>query len=108
MSGVLTELERQGYTGDLAVAPGASVRCLTCQTVVGAADLPVDARSRIEGASDPAENSVVLAVRCPTCETAGALVVRYGPEASPDEADLLAAIPGHLPEVAPAEQDPQD
>lgn len=104
LTDVISELQRRGYTGDFAVAPSRAVRCLTCQATTSAEELVIDARSRLEGASDPADNSVVFALGCPACGTQGALVVRYGPEAGADEADLLAAIPRHLPEVAPADE----
>ena len=36
--------------------------------------------------------AIVVPVRCPHCDTTGTLVLRYGPEASADEADLLLAL----------------
>lgn len=99
LAGVLDKMASRGYTGEFSVGDDGDCRCLTCNTVTALDAVQVDARSRIEGASDPADNAVVLALRCPSCESRGSLVVRYGPEASAGEADLLTSLHGNLPEV---------
>ena len=62
------------------------------------------ASRRVEGASDPADLALVTTVECPHCGARGALILRYGPEASEDEADLLTALErdaGAQPGAAP-------
>lgn len=56
---------------------------------------------RLEGASDPDDMAVVVAVTCPQCSVGSALVLSYGPTASGIEADVLRALPD-----APAPVDP--
>ena len=52
----------------------------------------VERLSRTEGASDPADMVVVAAVRCPRCDARGTLALKYGPGASPEEAEILAHL----------------
>jgi len=37
--------------------------------------------------------AAVVAVTCPRCSAKGALVLKYGPEASGADADVLLALP---------------
>jgi hypothetical protein len=46
----------------------------------------------VEGASDPADMLAVVALVCPICKTHGTLVVGYGPEAGPDDAEVLSGL----------------
>jgi hypothetical protein len=71
---------------------GALVRCEPCGTELPAADLPTEGLQRLEGASDPADMAAVVTFRCPNCEAGDVLVLAYGPNASGEEADVLAAL----------------
>jgi hypothetical protein len=53
----------------------------------------VSALARVEGASDPDDMAAVVAVTCPRCSARATLVVKYGPEASAADADVLLALP---------------
>jgi len=86
---------------------GGRVRCESCGTTVEAASAEVVGTRRLEGASDPADMSMVHAIRCPSCGVVGALVTRYGPEASEVEADVLVALPrGSDRGIAPGSMGP--
>lgn len=85
----LRSLEEEGYTAQLAAEPG-GVRCFTCRTLSPAADVHVVRLRRTEGASDPADMVAVAAVRCPNCDTCGTVALKYGPGATPEEAEILA------------------
>lgn len=85
----LRSLEEQGYTAQLAAEPD-GVRCFTCRTLSPAADVRVVSLCRTEGASDPADMVAVAAVRCPSCHASGTIALKYGPGATPEEAELLA------------------
>jgi hypothetical protein len=78
--------------GQFQAVAGGEIRCLTCRQRFGADTQRADDIDRVEGASDPADMAMVLPVRCPHCDTTGSLVLRYGPEASEDESDLLVAL----------------
>lgn len=89
---VLRKLEASGYAAQFRAAAGGVVRCLTCDERFPAADVDADDVTRLEGVSDPADMLMVIPVRCPTCGTGGTLVVGYGPESSPEDADVVVAL----------------
>jgi hypothetical protein len=64
-----------------------------CCDTTPAADLPIDSLYRIEGASDPGDMAIVVAFTCPHCSSQDTMVLRYGPEASAEDADVLVALP---------------
>jgi hypothetical protein len=93
LSEVLQGLADNGFTGQFELdQDSGSATCLTCSTVTEADQLVVATKRRLEGASDPADMSMVLGLTCPACGTNGVLVCRYGPEASAGEAELLRHI----------------
>lgn len=95
-SNTLTELiatfEMEGYRGQMAARPEGCVFCSGCHQEIDAAEMQLDALERMEGASDPADMLAVVALVCPICDTHGTLVVGYGPESGPDDAEVLARL----------------
>jgi hypothetical protein len=89
-------LREQGYGADFVVGERGVVRCTSCRHEEQPGDLDVDVFRRLEGASDPDDMSVILAITCRECGTKGIVMVGYGPNASADEGDLLLAV--HTPE----------
>ena len=90
----LADLADKGYTAQFEVDDDSGeVRCISCDTSVRAKQVGVDAAARVEVASDPADNSLVLAVRCSACGVQGTIVSSYGPEATAGEMQLLEALP---------------
>lgn len=87
-------IHERGGAGDgqFQAADGGDIRCLTCRRTFPADSQRADDVDRVEGASDPADMTLVLDVACPDCGAAGSLVLRYGPEASAEEADVLVAL----------------
>jgi hypothetical protein len=69
------------------------VRCFSCDTEFAPADAAVETLRRLEGASDPDDMLAVLPVTCPSCSVRGTLVLAYGPEASLEDSEVLAALP---------------
>lgn len=55
-------------------------------------DADVLATHRLEGASDPADMSLVDVLACPTCGATATVVLRYGPEAGPLHDAALSAL----------------
>jgi hypothetical protein len=47
---------------------------------------------RFEGPSDPDEEAVVYALRCPVCGAGGTLVSSFGPGADPELTDRLVML----------------
>ena len=89
---ILRDLTDRGWTADLRPTDDGDVRCTKCGEVTAASELQVDAVRRLEGASDPDDEQIVLAVTCPACGVRGTLVLGYGPNASEADAALLARI----------------
>lgn len=89
---LIDDLRGQGYDVDFVVGEGGVVRCTQCRHEEPPADVVVDVFRRLEGASDPADMSAILAMTCRECGAKGVVMVGYGPNASPDDGDLLLAV----------------
>lgn len=87
---VLQEFGASGHPADFGLGDGPVLRCPQCDHET--ADVIVDRTRRLEGASDPADMAMVVAVRCPRCDAAGTAVLRFGPEASAEEGELLRSL----------------
>ena len=93
MAEILDDLATRGYDAPVDIdEDSGTCTCGACGAVSPPGSMIVDEAQRIEGASDPADMSSVLALRCPQCDAGGSLVCRYGPEASAGEAALLRAV----------------
>lgn len=98
---VLRGFEARGYGGQFRLEAdqrgAATVRCLTCNATTGVISVAASSASapelvRLEGASDPADMLAVVALACQACGALGTLVCNYGPESSPEEAELLRTL----------------
>ena len=99
-----------GFDGEFEIVEhSGDLKCFTCSTVIASRDVPIHSIRRLEGASDPADMVSVMAVTCPACSARGVLVVKYGPEASIEEAEFLAhARDQRSDDVAPAGAAPDE
>ena len=91
LTAVLSALAADGFTADLTVASGGRVRDVDRDVTVDPAVLELHELRRLEGASDPADMMAVAAVSGPD-GLRGALVLRFGPEATEDEAAVLQTL----------------
>jgi len=89
---VLDRLDGEGFTGQFQARPDATILCLTCRNEWSVAGACADEVTRLEGASDPADMVIVVPLECPVCNTRGTFVAHYGPEASPEESEVLLAL----------------
>lgn len=90
---VLHEFVTAGFSSDFELDDDTgAVTCISCSTATRPEELAVAASRRIEGASDPADMTIVIGARCPSCDTQGVVICRYGPEASVGDAKLLQII----------------
>lgn len=90
-------LAAEGYGDDLRL-DGGEVSCSSCGTSHPNDLVEVDRVFRFEGPSDPADEAIVLGLRCPACGTRGSLVSAFGPDADPELAQAftyLATRAGH-------------
>lgn len=93
----LSVLAADGYDDDLRLGDG-GLDCPSCGTTHPTDLVEVDRVFRFEGPSDPADEAIVLGLRCPACGARGSLVSAYGPDADPALADAfvyLARKAGH-------------
>ncbi len=90
--GLLSRYAADGYDTELMVTRDGQIRCLACDHESDPADTDLDSMQRVEGASDPDDLQVIAALTCPNCGAKGAIVVAYGPNGSPEDADVLAAL----------------
>lgn len=86
---VIGQLEADGYTGQFAAVEGGRVRCFTCHQDSDAEEVPLDFLRRTEGASDPDDMVAVVALTCPRCDAKGTVALKYGPEATIEEDEVL-------------------
>ncbi|MGE3621126.1 MAG: hypothetical protein AB7L84_11760 [Acidimicrobiia bacterium] len=96
MTEVLHDFERDGFADDVALDEAGSFHWRPCGHVAAPADTVVERFHRLEGASDPADMTIVLGLRCPTCGRRGVTVLAYGENAGPLESDALARLPFDL------------
>jgi hypothetical protein len=92
-SGVLRNLAEVGVAEQF--APGATagtLRCSACGSESAAQRFELLDERRLEGASDPDDMVLIVAARCPVCAAQGAVVLGYGPEASPEDSDVVRAL----------------
>lgn len=88
----LSQLRDLGYVVDMTAAPDGMVRCGSCATLHPARDAVVDQVHRFEGATDPDDEAIVVAITCTRCGLRGTLVSAYGPAADADDAAVLRQL----------------
>jgi len=91
----LDQLRDKGFDRDMFVTSVAMVRCGSCHQDTAPKDLNLLELVRLEGVSDPADEAAVLALQCTLCGARGTAVVRFGPEAGPQDDAVLAAVEDH-------------
>ena len=92
LTAIIETFERDGFTGQFAVREGAMLFCSNCRMEHAASEIEMTGLRRTEGASDPADMAAVVALTCPHCGNRGTAALKYGPEASIEESDVLAAL----------------
>ncbi len=92
----LGTLRSAGYTRDFAARPD-GLRCSTCGHTHDPVAAKVDRVVRFEGASDPDDEAILLALTCTACRAHGVLIAPYGPASSGPEAAVIA----HLGDARP-------
>ncbi len=88
----LAHYESKGFTGQFGTLAGGRIVCHACQGTSPAGKVPLQGLHRLEGASDPDEEAVVAALKCPRCQVKGTLLLPYGPGAPAEDAVVLASF----------------
>lgn len=68
------------------------MRCASCGDLHRPDEVQIERIVRIEGASDPGDESIVFGLSCARCGTRGVLVSAYGPSASGEEALVVTTL----------------
>lgn len=89
---LLSKLEAEGYEGQFAVGDEGSLDCLAGTHSFQADRVEPDELLRVEGASDPDDMAAVAGLVCPVCGARGTVVLKFGPEASVEDQEVLAAF----------------
>jgi hypothetical protein len=94
----LAFLATEGYVDELRLCSGGIARQHDDDGDVHPVDdAVVDFTFRFEGPSDPADEAIVLGLRCPRWGAKGVIVSAYGHDAGPEEAALLRTLAGRRP-----------
>jgi hypothetical protein len=89
----LALLARDGYVADFNIRRGA-IACPGCHHEHPVDQSIIERVYRFEGPSDPADEAIVLGLRCPTCGLRGSYVSSFGPNADPDAMAGLSYLAG--------------
>ena len=89
---VTDEFEAQGFDSQFMPNDDGTLRCLNCDNSVPADEVGLAALRRVEGASDPDDMAAIAALECPRCGARGTIALKYGPSASPEEAEILSLL----------------
>jgi hypothetical protein len=92
LAGVIDRLTDAGYT-DTFRGEAEGIVGLRSGHVHRPEELVVESIDRFEGASDPEDQAIVLAIRCPADGCRGTYTVPYGESMSAVDSELIARIP---------------
>ena len=81
--------EERGYDTQFGTRQGGQVKCFTCGTLSASSDFEMHSMRRVEGVSDPADEALIAALVCPSCDAHGTLTMMYGPMAPPEDNEAL-------------------
>ena len=85
-------LAEDGFDAQFGARSDAAVLCFTCHQEFPADRLCADDARRVEGESDPADMAILVPVTCPHCGASGTLSLQFGPAASVEESEVMAAM----------------
>lgn len=102
----IAELRAASYSGDFAIEIGTippSLLCHGCHRYLLPRTLTIDAVRSSGSRSDDPDRTVVFALKCPRCGTAGALVGRRVAAMRSEESGIVAELESRAhPPAAPA------
>jgi hypothetical protein len=96
----IRDFEQQGFTSEFSVRPGGRLRCSSCGRRVRAGDVSVHSLRRVEGVSDPADQSLIGALECPECGSLGTATFCHGAHCPPEDGEVLRQLHDVRPSTA--------
>lgn len=88
----LEEFRQMGFPADFSAREGGILVCAECHQTFEATPDAVSGERRLEGASDPDDMQLVVALICPVCGAHGTAVAHYGPMSDAASQDLVTAL----------------
>lgn len=92
LSEAINRLRAAGYDADFVPTDTGQLRCPVCDSAHDPAEMTIDEQLRFEGESDPADESLLLALSC-ACGAKGLYSTMFGPDISPEDAAVVRALP---------------
>lgn len=92
LSEAIERLQGEGYLADFVPTEDGQLRCPVCNTSHDPAAMTIDEQLRFEGESDPADESLLVALTC-DCGAKGLYSTMFGPEIGPEDAAVVRALP---------------
>lgn len=89
---VINDLEAEGYTASFGARDGGRLHCSSCGQESQSGEFVVMTVRRLEGASDPDDQVLLIAATCPACGARGTAVFGYGPESSQVDAEAVGQL----------------
>jgi len=87
----IDRLRALGYDMEMSATPEGRLRCGVCDEEIEAAAAAVDEIVRFEGASDPDDEAILIAVSTPAGHR-GYFVAAYGPDMAAEDVAFLQAL----------------
>jgi hypothetical protein len=91
LTDAIQRLRGEGYLADLSATEDGNLICHSCGQTFDALALTIDHTVRFEGDSNPDDEAILLAVRCPD-GCMGLFSAGFGPSAAPEEAAVLRRL----------------
>lgn len=95
LTSVLSSYAAAGFSSSFSTTEQVQILCEHCNRTNDPTQVPMSSLRRLEGASDPADMSAVVALTCPLCDARGVAVLGFGPTASAQDGDVLRALRDH-------------
>jgi len=89
---ILGGLHNEGFRASFRATEDGRLACSACGDSTSPEAFDVQVQRRLEGASDPDDELLVLAGACGKCETRGTLVLGFGPTAGPADEAVLECL----------------
>ncbi len=91
LTDAIQRLRADGYLADLSATKDGNLICHSCGQTYDPLALTIDHTVRFEGDSNPDDEAILLAVRCPD-GCMGLYSSAFGPSAAPEEAAVLRRL----------------
>jgi hypothetical protein len=89
---ILRALQGEGYRASFSATGDGRLACSACGDSTSPEAFDAQVQRRLEGASDPDDEMLVLAGACGKCGTLGTVVLGFGPTSGPADGAVLERL----------------